>query len=514
MRLPFPERISLTGAIVFATILCSIEQLQGTSRIFSICAFLFIVLATIAFNLAGGFTRSTGAYVFFYSFGVIAGITGKAYLGEAADTNLLVPELTMEVFLGGIAAMLVAVFIARKLTRKTAFLQNLVKTKDMQNATIGAMVTGFAIQFLSLALPRETGSVLSALNQINRFLPMAIILGTIHEITKTKGRKSTNIFVFAAGGMMFLLNGLVFFSKEGMFTPFLCWAIAAGSMRFKVRPYQIAVGALVVYSLVHYFVPYAQLGRNALGDAEDQSMTHRIAVSFSLMTHIGEVRQTFEEGQTAASDEGATGYYQHPQGLLDRLEILTPDDALINATERGKPFGLSPVPLLFLNLIPHIFYPNKPNLSYGNLYAREIGGIISDEDVSTGISFSPSGDGYHMAKWVGVLLVAPILWIMLFVIFDSLCGDVRQSPWGLLMISLYAHAAPEGMLGYVIYMMGFTTIGLVVAAYSAAYVMPVIGTLLFGPEKTGLHLRKQFTSFQQRQAPAAGPPAAATAAQP
>lgn len=492
MRLPFPERFSLVAALFFAIVICGVEQLQGTNIVFSICAFLFIIVATLAFNLAGGFIRPTGSYIFFYSFGVIAGLSGKAVLGEAADTHLLVPNLTMEVFLGGISAMLASVFLARKLTRKKPFLQNVVKTKDMQNATIGSMVTGFTILISLQYLPRENGSVITALSQLNKFLDLSIILGTIHQIYKTQGRSSFNPLVFFTI-VMSSLWGVVLFSKEGMFGPIFCWLIAAASMRYKVSWSQIIAGVVFGYVLIHFLVPFAQVGRTA------PSTSDRVGRAFSLLTKIGEIQQTYTKQleEQYSADMGG-GYYNHPEGLLDRLEILSPDDALINATERGKPFGLEPIQLEFLNLIPHVFYPTKPTVAFGNLYAHEIGGLIGEEDFTTGISFSPSGDGYHMAKWVGVLLVAPIIWTMLFTNFDSLCGDVRQSPWGLLMIVVYAHSAPEGMLGAPIYMMGFTTITLVVAAYTSAHIMPLIGTLLFGPEKTHGD-RRSFSSFAMRQ---------------
>ena len=47
----------------------------------------------------------------------------------------------------------------------------------------------------------------------------------------------------------------------------------------------------------------------------------------------------------------------------------------------------------------------------------------------------------------------------------------------------FAHTAPEGMLTGAIYLMGYGAISIVFAAFAAAYVMPVLGTLLAGPER-------------------------------
>jgi hypothetical protein len=170
--------------------------------------------------------------------------------------------------------------------------------------------------------------------------------------------------------------------------------------------------------------------------------------------------------------------------------MISPDDSLINVTEQTQPFGLAPIYVSISNLIPHVFWPDKPVMLVGNVYAHEVGGIVSDDDISTGISFSPSGEAFHLAGWAGIFILAPIIWSILFIIFDSVCGDTRKSPWGLLAITSFAHYAPEAMLTGAIYLMGYGTISIIFAAIASAYVMPVLGTLLAGPEKTSLILRR------------------------
>ena len=482
MRIPFPERIPLTSAVVFAIVLCGLQQLQGTNAIFSLCAFLFIVIATIAFNVAGGFTRPSGGYIFFYAvLGAIVGLFWKAFLGEAADSNLRSPLLTMQVFLGGITSLLAAAYISRRFSRKTAFLQNAVKAKDMRNATVGCIVCGLGISILSATLPRGNGSFLSALNQVNRFLPMAIILGTIHQIRKSGGTRCLSAFTLLAMGSTFILSGLLGFSKEGLFTPVLCWTIAAASLHYRFRMYQLIAGVVIIAFMFRFLVPYAQLGRDLV--PEGATFSDKLALTTSLLTDIDKVRQDYTEQSAEAFGDNTASYYNSPQGFFDRLQMIAPDDGLINATELTQPFGFSPIYISIANLIPHVFWPDKPSMLAGNTYAHEVGGIIADDDLSTGISFTPSGEAFHLARWAGIFIVAPIVWAILFIIFDSLCGDIRKSPWGLLTIALFAHTAPEGMLTGAIYLMGYGTISIVFAAFAAAYVMPVLGTLLAGPER-------------------------------
>ena len=481
VRIPYPERIPLQYAIAFATLLSALQLYQGTNPLFSVYSFLFIIIATIAFNLAGGLTRPSGAYVFFYAvLAVILGLCWKALLGERADSHLLLPVLTMQVFLGGITAMLAAVFISRRLTTKRPLLGRMVTDANIQNATVGCMVAGLALSVALMLIPRQNGSILSSLAQINRFLPMAIILGVIHQIRKSGGTSSINLPVLISGAFIFV-DGLVSFSKEGIFTPLVCWLIAAGSQRYKIKLVQaIGIVAVVIFML-QYLVPFSQYGRNYRSESGSATENFKIAMSF--LTNLGYVRQQFLESSAQDYAEETQGFFDSPQGLFDRLQMISVDDGLIDITERRGTFGYSPVISGFANLIPRVFWATKPSIGFGNVYAHQIGGL-PDDDVTTGISFSPSGEGYHIDRWVGVLIVAPVLWIMLFTLFDSLCGTVTETPWGLLVIALFSHSAPEGMLGSVIYMLGFSALSIVVAAFSATYLMPLLGTLFKGPGRS------------------------------
>ena len=290
--------------------------------------------------------------------------------------------------------------------------------------------------------------------------------------------------------------GAVTFGKQGMFTPLLCWAIAASSMRLRIRPYQIGVGLVVLYVMFHFLVPYSQWGRDQL--PEKATFQERIELSVTLLSNLSGVREqylaSFEGDDTGSSDDSGTSmnYYNEPQGFFDRLTMIGPDDVLIDYTSRGNYYGVNVIPAYFANWIPHFLWPDKPGLASGNLFAHEIGGIVPDDDYTTGISFTASGEAFHLAGWAGIFVIAPLIWIIVFTVFDSLCGDTRKSPWGLLSIALFAHTAPEGMLGGAIYITWFGSLGIIFVALACAYIMPLIGTLLAGPEKTGLvRLRKR-----------------------
>ncbi|HEY2860582.1 MAG TPA: hypothetical protein VGJ21_19340, partial [Terracidiphilus sp.] len=185
--------------------------------------------------------------------------------------------------------------------------------------------------------------------------------------------------------------------------------------------------------------------------------------------------------EATAEVRGLNSYYDTSQGFWDRLQFVSVDDALINVTDQGKVFGLLPLKAELLNAVPHVFWPDKPAVNFGNMYSHEIGGG-NEEDTTTGISFSPTAEAYHMARWEGVLVVAPLIWFVLFVVFDSLFGDLRASPWGLLATALIAHYAPETALTGVIRLLTYGVEILVFCAFFASWAAPVIASTVLGPE--------------------------------
>lgn len=494
MRIPFPVHIRLWHAVCFAGVLGTAQLLEGTSLYFSICCILFIVVATLTFNLAGGLSRPSGAYVFFYAvLVVIVGLCWKAVVGEPADSNLSAPSTTIRVYLAGICSMFVAVWISRKLTPKRSLLDNLVTDANMQSATVGCMVVGIALTVIFSLVPSESGSVLSALAQLNRFLPLAIILGTIHEIRKSGGTRGVSIPVFLSGAIIFF-GGVLGFSKEGMITPFLCWLLAAASRLYKVSLMQIMGGILVTFFIFQYLVPYSQYGRNY----RTESFSENLAISINFFSNLGYVRSQYIQSEMDANEDLARGYFTNRVGFFERLQMIGPDDSLISFTEQHSPIGLYPIPILFANLVPHFIWPNKPVWRGGNMYAREMGNLAED-DITTGISFSPTGEAFRLAGWTGVFIVAPLFWFVTFTLFDSLCGDVRKSPWGLIIIIVFSHLAPEGGIGGMVYAMGYITAALFFSAYMAAYLMPIVGDLVIGPNRRPIQfidsVRRSSTPF-------------------
>jgi hypothetical protein len=467
MRLPFPERVNLTHVLIFATVLCGIQVLEGTNALFSGCVFCFLLIAGAGFNIAGGIMYPSGAFILFNAvFTVVVPMVTKVVLREPADSNLHVPMRTIEVYLCGMLGLFAAAVFSRRFRLRKAWISGMVPNSALHSAYVGSAVLSILLAFYLTYFPNvSVGSLSSFLVQANRFPLLTFVLGVIYTIRSSNGRRSVT-FPLMAMIILLSLQGLLSFSKELFLSPFFAWAITVALMRYRLHWINIISFAVGLYFVVVFMVPYAQYGRNLQGTMPP------VQLSAYLLTHMDEVREGYAEGTALI---GNIHYYNEHLGLLDRLDIVSPDDALIAVAEREGKYGYEPLYVGFENIIPHVFFPNKPMMLLGNIYAHQIG-ILPDEDYSTGVSFSPAADAYREGGIFGVTVVEPLVFMLIFLVLDSVIGDVRLNPVGLLTTILVSRAASEGTLAGCALLIGQFLFTNVLASYVCAYALPVLGS--------------------------------------
>jgi len=435
------------------------------------------VVSVLAFNHAGGFSRPSGVYIFWFAvLAVIFGVVAKVFYGEPGQSNLRVPQTTMTVYICSMLMMWLSAAISRKLTWNSPGLALVLGANhiNLRYSAAGCMAVGFLLVVANLFMSQNPGSALAALNQINYFLPLGIILGTIDVIQTSHGRRSTNYLILLAMTFSFLL-GVVQFSKQGMFTPFVAWLLAAFQMRLRLRPiHYVSMAAFAIVSVT--VLSPLSYGRDDVFPG--MSLEAKFQLAEVLVQNVKQVRQDLYDDQVKALENGGqAGYYNQPEGLIDRLSMVPNDDALIAFTQQGHVLGYSPIEANFENWIPHFLTPNKEKMNDvggGNYYEHEMGNIPVN-DTTTGISFSPAAEAFHLGGWAGIFLVMPLILTMFFIVFDFLLGDMRRHAFGLLVILLFGHLAPElGILGP-IYETLFGSIAVVASILFCIYVAPILG---------------------------------------
>ena len=480
-------------AFVFAAAIFVVQIMQHTDPLFSVLFFAYIILSTLAFNVAGGFSRASGFYVFWFALlTCIVGGVWKAVLGEPASSNLVSPVATLLTYVVSMAMIIVCLLLSQRLTRGTRGLSGLLHTDDVNLglASLGCLLANEGTVLANIFLPGGSGSLVAIINQENAFLPFAVLLGTVHVIRSSGGRRSVNVVTLVSGLLILIFGGLLNYSKQGMFTPIVCWGAAAASQRYRLRPWQVGLLlAFAVYSVM-ILSPLSQVGRAQIPDGADNYA--RAQLTTDLLTHPTRLRAEYK-GSTESVIPGervagfAKGYFDSPQGLLDRLTIIQADDRLVTYTLQGHTDGYERAVYYFINWIPHVILKDKEKYAPigatnpGNHYAHETGGLLSPDDYSTGISFSPTAEAFHLEGWPGLLVIAPIVWFLLFTTVDLICGDLRRSPYGLIAAVYFAHVAPESLIAGLVQFIWTGNIAIIIAIVFCTYFAPILGTLLSGP---------------------------------
>ena len=476
MRIPFPERVSYSGALAFAITIGGIQLLEGTNPYFTGLCMAFILLAALAFNITGGMAFPSGAFIGANVLvTLLIPLCVKAGLGEAADTRLHEPNRTIEVYMCGMIAMSVAGVLARAVRPQKSLLKRLAPITNLRTAYYGvAVLAAVLTPYLLLTGDGiQDGSLRSFLNQLNRFPVLAFLLGTAYTVQRTKGKRSVSVPLMIGIVLFSLTFGLLSFSKEAFLSPLICWVLMMAVLRFELKWVHVIVFCGLAYIITTTMTPYAQMGRH--WDTEGRTDVQQAAF---LLTHMDEVRQEYGDSN-AGENEHSVFYYGTRMGLLDRMDIIGIDSALIDVTDRDGEYGYAPALTTLSYFVPHVLWKDKPRGSWGNVYAHEVE-VLSDDDYSTGVSFSPTADAYHEGGIFGVLVVETLVLSIGFVLLDSLVGDVRQNLAGLVLTALIMRLASEGLLYAVISLCAQPMFSVFTAALLCAYVFPILGQMFGG----------------------------------
>lgn len=484
MRLFLPFRIPLLRAFaVFVAVAC-IQLFEGTGFIFTLLFFAFSVMAVIAFNVAEGFATFPGVYVFFFStLTILVGGWWKLFMRSPGDSNLLEPQVTITVYAVSMALLLLVVVLNRKIALRPRVLVELFRTEDMnyQVAALGCLVFGLALIVLGGILPEQGAAAVRTVNQVNiPFLIAAILLGTIGTIQQSGGRRTLS-FVNGLAMAVIFVQGLTSFSKQALLTPGACWLAALAYTRIKLRWGQY-VGLAVFAFLTLYFANTWSGGRNDV-PATGATFSQRVTLAEFELLHFNDLRTRAAEAEAFYRDQGQITYFDPPQGILERLTMFGPDDQLIAYSAAGHYEGYGPAIGDFENWVPHLLVPNKPPTIGGNYYAHEIGGLAPD-DFTTGVSYSPVSEAYHLDGWTSVLLLLPAIWFLLFLSVDfTTSGDLRRGPWALILIVYFAHAAPESLLGGLIFYIFNGNVAMLFAMFFCTRIAPTVGVFFYGRQR-------------------------------
>lgn len=454
MRIPWPGHLNMKGVLYFALLLMVAQLLLGTSPLFAAGVLYYILVAAIAFNMAGGLNTFSGAYVGFMSLEVllIAQVAKVLYL-QPADSHLMAPLSTIATYDIEITALAFAVAISRKYRRLKRPIFNPDKDGNrMVGMSIAASLIGMVCYMLlglygfTDDLEVSKGTLVGSLNQFGGFLPLGVLLGTAYIINQSKGTRSARWWTVLP--LIFLtLYGVAVESKQGIFQPILIWLLVCGAYSYKLNRKQViglvcaaVFAAYIVFPVVQYMRGYTRTG--------DIINRGRLVIEYLSNNDLLSIREAYIANEQLREESSASGYFYYgtDKGILDRVSLIATDDAIIYRTEATMPRGMKPMIDGVLLVVPRFLWPGKTQWEKGtvaevNEMGREIG-VISPNDESTFISFSMAGSTFYMLGWLSAplifLVMAPLFWIM-----DSFYGSIKTNIFCLFPVLTLIHGAPE-----------------------------------------------------------------------
>jgi hypothetical protein len=453
---------------------------QGTGLAWSLLFFCFLMLAVTGFNVAGGLYRAPGAFILFNALlTMVIGVVGKIVLLEAADSNLQAPMHLMEAYMLGMASMCLASIVERVFRPNRSLMVQWFPITSLRTLYIGIATTGMGLQIFWLTSPAIVeGSVTSALRYADQMLPFAVILGVMYTVRRSNGKRSLTPFLIFIMTLM-TLEGLNSYSKQGLFMGSFCWVLGAGVSRLRLRTVHYVTAVVVGFVLVYFGVTIVQAGKNLNRELSQQES---IQQTMGLISNFKELRAEDQEEDDTLDSRQDVNYYNQPEGFLDRLEMVGIDDLLIDETDRDGYFGFGSTYQGFISVVPHFIWKNKPYMYYGNTYAHQLS-LLSDDDNSTGVSFSLSADAYKEGGFIyGIVVGETLCLILVFCITSWVVGDVRDHPAAIILVLLVAHVAPEGAMSGLIQLILYTGVVLIVGLFSR-YISPLIASSVMPPER-------------------------------
>lgn len=485
MRLPFPSHLNMQYVLIGLTLLLFAQLLNGTDPLFAVLDCVAMIFSVLAFNVLGGMSRVSGAIVFALALSTyVITIFVKVLTFEPSDKNFLQPLTTITVTALAWFGIMVSAWMSRKFIRPRPLVQ--FSPRDMENLgnISGALIfMGLLSQILISTYglgPNgavENGTFWAALNQMNTFVPLAIVLGTYYVIQMSGGTKSVS-WVVVVASLYFGGIGFAAASKQGMYTPAFSYLLVCAGLRYRFRAMQVILIVLWVVFAIGFLFPWAQYARVI---TRKPTLGQTLAATYDALhdpNTLPAMYRWYRDSQVLNEDVNLVQLcYDHPHGLIDRESLVCSDDALIDLTLHTSTVGPSYLLRGMAMVIPNFMWPGRPSIFLGNVYGRETG-LIGDNDEGTQVSFAPVGDAFREFGWSGVTAILPIMFFFTFVVVDNIFGDSRDTPWGLVMVSWAGFAATGLLIPYQPMLWGHIIPMTLALIWITRYVAPQVAVML------------------------------------
>ena len=454
VTLSFPGALRLDVAAVLALLLLVLQLATGTSLEFAELTLLAVVFSVLAVNLAGLRTVAGLCFAIVALQVFVVAEMAKVFYREPGESRLEVPLVSMGVMALSMASLCLGALVCRPFkTARVLFRATLdpelLRTMAVLSFLIGA---GF---LMSGHLAGETedgavrlGGVAGLLRRFSGCAPLAVISGTAYSLTTSRGQRLFSVYNAVPLLVQFAI-GVFYSSKQGMFEPVFSLVLTAIAFGYAWRPAQLFAGFIAILLVVFVLFPFGQVARNH---------THGLNFADTLQKNVDYFSQNlknptyfldqYDEYKQGLEAEDSLLYFSKPNGLLERMSLIKPADALIHATLMQGTAGWKTIGPGLVDLLPRVILP-RPWVNVPNEMGYKAG-FLDEDNAATCVSFGFAADAFNSFGWAGAAIIPFLLGVLVIVVTRLLSNAVPYNIWGIFFFTIYNHQMAEASAGAVV----------------------------------------------------------------
>lgn len=384
-----------------------IQLLQGTDPYFAFLNVLFFILWGACLKACGGVRTLTGAAIGYLGLQhVVISQFAKILFWQRPDTPLLLPILTMEVYVVGIFATLLACLLVRLpcFTKLRPMLPTEVspdKLRVLAYVTVVLMILRF------LGSPQIGAGGIRFLMNFDFLTTLAAASITAYQVTYTQGRKFLHPLSYVCVGLPFLVALIGFQRKEAILSIVIIIVVAL-AYGFRFKPIHIMTGVALALFFQFIFFPFSLVFRGSKLKSSDPiaNFSHAWSTFTDVLANPLEMQKEDKVMPTGYDAQRLLYYDRKPIPTLDRMTTIIITDALLSATETGGTIGWRTIYDGLLMVVPSLFNKEKRIMGTSNWIAHRAKGMLSSDDPGTQITMGYFGEAYMSFKMMGVFAVS------------------------------------------------------------------------------------------------------------
>jgi len=406
-------------------------------------------------NLAGGLRTTAGfclAIVALQVF-VLAEIA-KVFYGEPGESRLEVPIETMGVLALSMISISAGALACVPIKPKRVLFPPTINPELLRIVAMLAFLMGLG-SMMGGQLAGETeegairlGGVAGLLRRFSSCIPLAVIAGTAYTLLVSDGRRLISRYN-AVPLVSQCALGVFYSSKQGMFEPVFCLVLTAIAFGYSWRRSQIALGVVAILLAFFVVFPFGQVARSHTRGLNFADTLKKNVDYFSEnLRNPRYFLDQYDEYRQGLDAESELLYFEKPSGVLERISLIKPADALIHATLKKGESGWKTIRSGLMDLLPRVILPrrwvNVPN---------ELGyraGYLDEENTGTCISFGLAADAFSSFGWLGVAVIPFLLAILIIVVTRLLTRPIPCNVWGIFFFVTYEHMVAEAPIGAIL----------------------------------------------------------------